>query len=116
MRSRARMHGHDGAVRNVTVALKYLEEPQIARIQLTAIFAALADSTRLRIVRTLSDGKERSCSEFETTVSKATAAHHFKTLRMSGLTRTRLVGTRRFVSLRIKELNRRFPGLLDVLE
>jgi DNA-binding transcriptional ArsR family regulator len=40
-------------------------------------------------------------------------SHHYKVLRESGLTRTRLAGTQRFMSLRKKELEERFPGLLD---
>ena len=48
----------------------------------------------------------------EASVSKSTLSHHFKVLREAGVTRTRVNGTHRYVSLRGDELESRFPGLL----
>jgi DNA-binding transcriptional ArsR family regulator len=49
------------------------------------------------------------------TISKSTLSHHLKVLRAAGLIRTRVAGVRRLVTLRYDELERRFPGLLDML-
>lgn len=89
--------------------------PKRDQIQLTAVLYALSDPTRLDVVRTLARQKERACGTFDLDANKATLSHHFKVLRESGLTRTRIEGTYRYVSLRRDELDARFPGLLDAV-
>jgi DNA-binding transcriptional ArsR family regulator len=42
-------------------------------------------------------------------------SHHLKVLREAGLTRTRVDGVRRYVSLRRQDVDGRFPGLLDAV-
>jgi DNA-binding transcriptional ArsR family regulator len=42
-------------------------------------------------------------------------SHHLRVLREAGLTRTRVEGTRRYVSLRREDLQARFPGLLEAV-
>jgi DNA-binding transcriptional ArsR family regulator len=41
-----------------------------------------------------------------------TLAHHLCVLREAGLTRTRIDGRRRYVSLRHEDLELRFPGVI----
>ena len=78
---------------------------------------ALADPCRVAIVRTLltKPGGELACNEIPLDVSKATRSHHFDVLREAGLIFTRCEGTKCMTSLRRKELNRRFPGLLRLV-
>lgn len=78
---------------------------------------ALADPSRLKIVRTLMAAPERefSCKEINLGVAKPTVSHHFETLRNAGIIQTRSEGTKRLSSLRTEELNLRFPGLIDLL-
>ena len=90
-------------------------EPELADVSLTTVMQALSDDVRLRIVRELAAGGERVCGTFELDVSKATRSHHFRVLREAGLTRTRVDGTRRYVSLRADDVGERFPGLLDAV-
>ena len=91
-----------------------LFEPELAEVPVLAVLQALADPTRLEIVRDLADdGGERLCGSFAPALAKATRSHHFKVLREAGLTRTRVDGTARYVRLRADELRRVFPGLLD---
>jgi DNA-binding transcriptional ArsR family regulator len=90
-----------------------LSEPELADVPLLTVLQALADENRLAIVRGLTSGEEQMCGSFLPDLSKATRSHHFKVLREAGLTRTRLEGTSKYVRLRIDELERRFPGLLD---
>jgi DNA-binding transcriptional ArsR family regulator len=93
-----------------------LEMPARDEIELVAVLAAVADPFRLEILTALVDG-ERPCGCFPLPVNDSTRSHHFKVLREAGLTKTRVVGTQRVVSLRRDELDARFPGLLDsVLE
>ena len=91
-----------------------LYEPDLAEVPVLTVLQALADQTRLEIVRGLAeDGGERLCGSFALDLAKATRSHHFKVLREAGLTRTRVDGTARYVRLRTEELRRIFPGLLD---
>ncbi|MGC9666555.1 ArsR/SmtB family transcription factor [Planosporangium sp. 12N6] len=90
-------------------------EPALADVPVTAVLQALADPTRLRMVRTLADHGERLCGTLEEQLPKATRSHHLKVLREAGMTHTRAVGTGRYVSLRHDELDRHFPGLLGAV-
>jgi DNA-binding transcriptional ArsR family regulator len=91
-----------------------LDEPDLAEVPVLTVLQALADPTRLEIVRALAeDGGERLCGSFAPELAKATRSHHFKVLREAGLTRTRVDGTARHVRLRNDELRRIYPGLLD---
>jgi DNA-binding transcriptional ArsR family regulator len=87
-------------------------------MDLGLVLAALADPWRRRVVLALlagPDGCERTCSSFELPLSKSTLTHHFRILREAGLISDADYGNRRGVSLRREELERRFPGLLDLL-
>jgi DNA-binding transcriptional ArsR family regulator len=92
-----------------------LEQPELDAIELAAVLHALSDPARLEIVRALAAEGERQCGSFDLGLTKATRSHHFKVLREAGLTRTRVEGTARYVTLRRDELDARFPGLLDAV-
>jgi DNA-binding transcriptional ArsR family regulator len=92
-----------------------LDEPELRDVPLTAILAALADENRLSVVRELADGSERACGTFVPEWSKATRSHHLKVLREAGLTRTRVVGTTRLVTLRRADMATAYPGLLEAV-
>jgi DNA-binding transcriptional ArsR family regulator len=92
-----------------------LYQPATADLDLTTVLQALGDPVRLRIVRVLAAEGEQPCGSVELGVSKATRSHHFRVLREAGMTRTRLEGTRRLVTLRREDLDARFPGLLDAI-
>jgi DNA-binding transcriptional ArsR family regulator len=92
-----------------------LPMPAAEAIEVTAVLQALADPVRLQIVRELDGGDERPCGLFALTVAPSTRSHHFRVLREAGVVRTRVAGTRRLVSVRRPELDRRFPGLLDAV-
>lgn len=92
-----------------------LAEPDTGTLELTTVLSALADDARLSIVRELAAVGEQACGAFDLEISKATRSHHFRVLRESGVTHTRIEGTRRLVTLRREDLDARFPGLLDAL-
>src|SRR6478752_1062436 len=91
------------------------DEPDLHDITLSGVMSALADPVRVTILREIAARGESACGTFELGVTKATRSHHFKVLREAGLTRTRAVGTHRFVSLRAEEVEERFPGLLGAV-
>lgn len=86
-------------------------------VSLEQALKALGDPVRISIVRQLQKSPEHeiACGEFEHNVTKATFSHHMQILREAGVILTRQEGTRRMTSLREEELNRRFPGLLDMI-
>ena len=89
--------------------------PDLTDVTLTDVFYALSDPTRLRIVSELADGRERSCSQFGLALTSATWSYHFRVLREAGLTRTRVEGRHRLITLRHDEFDARFPALLDAV-
>jgi len=89
----------------------YLPMPDADELELAKVLEALADPVRLQIVAALAPG-ERACGSFPLPVGDPTRSHHLRILREAGITRTRVLGTQRLVSLRRDDLERRFPGLL----
>lgn len=97
--------------------MKTFTRPNLETVSLSTVMQALADPCRQQIVLALKGADERglACNEFELEVSKATASHHFETLRAAGIIESRSEGVKCLSSLREKELNQRFPGLLDLI-
>ena len=89
----------------------------MADVRLVTVLGAVADPIRLQIVRDLADGlpHAKSAKEWAFEVQKSTLAHHYKTLREAGLTRTIVTGRTHAIQLRRAELDVRFPGLVDAL-
>jgi DNA-binding transcriptional ArsR family regulator len=90
-----------------------IAHPQADQLSLPAVLHALSDPVRLEIVRALGPGRELPCGAIDVPVSKSTLTHHLKVLRDAGVTRTRRDGVQRLVSLRVTDVETRFPGLLD---
>jgi DNA-binding transcriptional ArsR family regulator len=82
---------------------------------LSSVLHALSDPARLEIVRRLAEGDEPSCGTFDLGLSKPTLSHHFRVLRESGVIHSRPEGRKRLLSLRIDDLEARFPGLLEAI-
>ncbi|MFZ0711535.1 MAG: hypothetical protein WAM53_15970 [Terrimicrobiaceae bacterium] len=97
--------------------MKVYSHPSLDLIPLSTVMQALSDPCRIAIVRTLLDnaGFELSCNEIPLDVSKATRSYHFDVLRDAGVIFTRSEGTKCMTSLRRKELNKCFPGLLKLI-
>lgn len=88
-----------------------IHHPDLSEVPLTTLLAALADETRLDIVRQLNRG-ERCCGDVDVKTSKSGLSHHMKVLRQAGVIRQRPEGTQRIASLRLDELEANYPGLL----
>ncbi|MGH3624033.1 MAG: ArsR/SmtB family transcription factor [Sciscionella sp.] len=92
-----------------------LTEPAPEEITLPDVMHALSDPTRLTVLKQIYISGERLCGSFQVGVAKSTLSQHLRVLRKSGLTHTRPDGTQRWISLRRDDIERRFPGLLDVV-
>jgi DNA-binding transcriptional ArsR family regulator len=92
-----------------------LVHPGPEELTLIGVLHALADPTRLIIVRTLRETPERACGSFPVTVAPSTLTHHFRVLREAGLIQQREDGARRWTTLRQADLEARFPGLIDAV-
>lgn len=97
--------------------MRELTQPATEEIKLVEVFHALADPVRLQIVAQLAAKGRDSCSGVGETIDvhRTTMSHHYRVLRESGVTWTEMEGRTRYVSLRCKDLESRFPGLLDAV-
>jgi DNA-binding transcriptional ArsR family regulator len=88
--------------------------PAVEDVTLESVLYALADSTRLEIVKTLASGScGMNCSKAAPAdLPKSTQSHHFQVLREAGLIRSERRGTEVVNSLRCTELDKRFPGVI----
>ncbi len=97
--------------------MKNLNHPPKEDISLLAVLYALSEPLRFSIVEQLANGEELTCGAFKLPFSKgkSTMTHHFKVLRDSGLIYTRVDGREHYTSLRRRDIEERFPNLLDTL-
>lgn len=89
------------------------EQPSRDEITLPKVLHALSDLVRLEIVLQLADAGEIACGCFGLAMPKSSLSHHFKVLRSSGVLATRREGKEWVNSLRKKDLDTLFPGVLD---
>jgi DNA-binding transcriptional ArsR family regulator len=87
-------------------------------ITLTGVLAALSDPVRLRILQSMMEEKScMSCSKASPcpSIAKSTISHHFRILREAGLVRTVKKGVEHQNTVRLADINERFPGLLKTI-
>ena len=99
--------------------MKRYPHPETGAIELAQVMEALSDPTRLAIVAFLATPQggsfESRCGSFTAFGSKSNLTYHLAKLREAGLTRTRIDGTARLISLRADDLESRFPGLVATI-
>ena len=93
---------------------KELHHPDRDQIDLSAVLEALSEPIRRDIVLRLLEQGEAPCQVFDY-APKTNLSYHYARLREAGVTRTRIVGPYRMLSVRTEDLNARFPGLLDAI-
>lgn len=93
-----------------------LFHPRLADVGLGAVYGALADEHRRRVVVELArrPGEEIPCSRLAVPGAKSTRSYHWKVLREAGLIVQRPGPGGMLLRLR-PEFEERFPGLLDNL-
>ncbi|MGA3332356.1 ArsR family transcriptional regulator [Levilactobacillus brevis] len=93
-----------------------LTNADIDKLTLTKLLKSLSDPTRLEIVSTLfKENQECSCEIFSDLGKKSNLSQHYRNLRLNGLISIRRSGVHSYLALRKKELNRRFPHLLETI-
>jgi DNA-binding transcriptional ArsR family regulator len=100
-----------------TTMPRAIHHPNVDDIDLATVLRALGDPVRLTIVRLLAEEGEQNCATLQAKLDMpvSTCSYHLRLLREAGVTRTRAEGTERHVSLRREDLDRLYPGLLDVI-
>jgi DNA-binding transcriptional ArsR family regulator len=93
-----------------------LSHPPLDTVELDAVYAALADRHRRRVVVRLAQSPqaEIACSTLDVPGAKSTRSYHWKVLREAGLILQRSTGTGMLLRLR-PDFEKRFPGLLGNL-
>lgn len=91
--------------------------PTVTPQELAAVGAALADPTRVQMLRLMQANEEVACAALEATFSltKSTISYHVRVLRHAGLIRVRKDGKFYHYTLVRDEIEQRFPGLLTLL-
>ncbi len=93
--------------------MKQYQHPTIDQFTLTSVLHALSDPVRLNFVQCLAKLTcEQPCGMIPTPVAKSTMSHHMRVLREAGIIQIRAEGTQSLTSLRLHELEDKFPGLL----
>ena len=89
--------------------------PDEKDIDLFEVMSALTDPTRRAIVAFIAAEPGTGCGNRDFGVTKSALTRHWRVLRESGIIRQEAHGTRHRNWLRTDELDRRFPGLLDLV-
>lgn len=95
-----------------------MQAPDASEMKLQAVLSALADPHRRRVVAELAytpGEDERTCQSFELPLAKSTQTHLFRVLAEAGLILNEDYGNKKGVSLRRRDVEARFPGLLGLL-
>jgi DNA-binding transcriptional ArsR family regulator len=99
--------------------MRLIQHPNPEQISIADVLYALGDPVRLEIVRRLATGGEQPCAclcmGVDAKIAKSTMSHHFRILRAAGVVSTRKEGTQLLNSLRREDLDRLFPGLLNIV-
>lgn len=82
---------------------------------LVSVLYALGDPIRLSIVRQLANYGDMACSDLRCNISRSTLSHHLRILKESGLVECRKSGTSRIQSLRYRDVETMFPGLIETI-
>jgi len=94
--------------------MRQIKHPNIEQVELIEILYALADPTRMEIVvRLAKAGRKLTCGELDLNRPKSSMSHHFKILRSAGLVETLVDGTEHMNSLRLDEIEQKYPGVLE---
>ena len=96
--------------------MRRLNHPSMNEVTLEGVLFALGDPIRLKMVQQIACGRVANCAEVSATLAAvplSTRHHHLRILRENGLLWSERKGVEVHNRLRLDELNKRFPGLLD---
>ena len=99
--------------------MKISHHPRTEDLEITDILAALGDPVRFAIVKHLYENRcELNCNQAASPfseVAKSTLSGHFRILREAGIINVKKQGVENLNSLRIADLEKRFPKLLTTI-
>lgn len=97
--------------------MAHLLHPTLKQITLVGVLDALADPLRLRIVKYLleNEGNTNCRNSAKCSISKSTLSNHFRILREAGVVRTTKRGVENLNTVRVEDLETKFPGLLKAV-
>lgn len=87
--------------------------PSSKDFTIDGVLHALSDPVRREIVSALYNCEGMSCRKACERLAPSTVSFHHKILRECGLIRSEKVGVEVINTLRLDELNKRFPGLVE---
>ena len=87
--------------------------PKLKDISLDGLLHALSDPTRRLIVNNLLHAEGMCCNKSCDFISPSTLSFHFGILRESGLVKSEKKGVSVVNTLRKKEVDKKFPGLIE---
>ena len=102
---------------SIATRLPRAVSPAVTPQELAAVGAAMADPTRVQMLRLMQANEEVACAALEATFSltKSTISYHVRVLRHAGLIRVRKTGKFYHYALLRDDIEHRFPGLLALL-
>jgi len=95
--------------------MRRYDHPAPDDLLVTDVLRALAEPTRLDLVRRLDRDGAQSCTALIGERPKSSMSHHFQVLREAGVIHTRIDGVTHYNTVRRDVLDMRFPGLLDAV-
>ncbi|WP_246145758.1 ArsR/SmtB family transcription factor [Brevifollis gellanilyticus] len=100
--------------------IRPLHHPPADSITLPGVLHALSDPVRLSIVAELRKAEDglncvETTSRLKCAMPKSTCSQHYRILRESGIIHSERRGTELTSRVRRKELDARYPGLLDTI-
>lgn len=97
--------------------MREVYHPVTEQLDLATVLNALSDPVRLKLLKKIVEKTEITCSDCSacSAMKKNALSHHFRILRESGVIRVRIDGKNRYLSLRLEDLERRFPGLITAI-
>src|SRR5579872_1469490 len=99
-------------MRYITNMPRPFHHPAAKDVTLDGVLHALSDPTRRQIVTKLAGCDGMRCNKTCDVLPPSTLSFHYKVLRDAGLVHSEKIGVEVINTLRKKEIDRRFPGLL----
>lgn len=90
-----------------------IQLPLREEMSLPKVLHALSDPVRIEIILQIAKAGQMTCGAFDIPMPKSTLSHHFKVLREAGVVASRKDGNELINSLRLEDLEARFPGVID---
>ncbi|MGC3991659.1 MAG: helix-turn-helix domain-containing protein [Chthoniobacteraceae bacterium] len=92
--------------------MRRLPRPDVNDLDLAEVLYALSDPIRLEIVKKLAATTALTCGVLCQDRPKSSMSHHFRILRSAGIVESKAEGKEFYNSLRSRDLEKKFPGLL----